>query len=58
MLTQRAIDTSIKAYELNSVELCQQVRSTDASCATFSTPSAIAVAHSSLLEPRLTQTRL
>jgi len=30
MLTQRAIDTSIKAYELNSVELCQQVRSTDA----------------------------
>ena len=29
MLTQRAIDTSIKAYELNSVELCQQVRRTD-----------------------------
>ena len=29
MLTQRAIDTSIKAYELNSIELCRQVRSTD-----------------------------
>ena len=34
-LTQRAIDTSVKAYELNSVELCQQVRSTDAELRTL-----------------------
>src|SRR4051812_36575259 len=35
MLTQRAIDTSVKAYELNSIELCQQVRSTDAELRTL-----------------------